>query len=316
MQVVSSCASPPIGRRSDTAASRRPACSYPVAVPPTDLAAVRWIHGAADCRDSTDPPIQVVAYDDDTFVLRQSVCVNFEAPFMYLVFGADAALLHDTGATADPELFPLRRTVDEIIAARGPRHGGPPRLIVSHSHGHGDHRAGDGQFADLRAGSLAAIGAEEVAAFFGIADWPMGQAMLDLGDRPIDVLPTPGHAPDHVMLFDRTRGLLLGGDALYPGWLFVPDWRAYRESTRRVAGFARASADAGRPIRHVLGAHIEMSSRPGELYEYGATFQPDELPLPLTVDDLFALDAALEEAGDTPRQIRLDRFAVEPEAPA
>jgi hypothetical protein len=54
-----------------------------------------------------------------------------------------------------------------------------------------------------------------------------------------------------------------------------------------------------------------MSSRPGELYEFGAAYQPDERPLPLTVADLFALDAALVEAGDVPRQIRFDRFAVE-----
>ena len=58
-----------------------------------------------------------------------------------------------------------------------------------------------------------------------------------------------------------------------------------------------------------------MSSRPGELYEYGTTYQPDEAPLPLKVDDLFALEAALEEAGDTPQRIVLDRFAVEPEPP-
>jgi hydroxyacylglutathione hydrolase len=71
----------------------------------------------------------------------------------------------------------------------------------------------------------------------------------------------------------------------------------------------------GEPIRHVLGAHIEMTRRPGELYEYGATYQPNERPLPLTTDDLFALDAALEEAGPTPKRIILDAFAVEPEAP-
>jgi glyoxylase-like metal-dependent hydrolase (beta-lactamase superfamily II) len=280
-----------------------------------DLSAVQWIHGAADCNGSTDPPIQVVAYDEDTFVLRQSKCLNFEAPFMYVLFGTDVALLHDTGATADPGLFPIRRTVEEIIAARGPRHGAKPRLIVSHSHGHGDHRAGDGQFADLPAGSLAAIGADEVAAFFGIADWPTGQATLDLGDRPIDVLPTPGHLADHVILLDRTRGLLLSGDALLPGYLVVRDWRAYRQSTRRIADVARAAADAGRPIRHILGAHIEMSSRPGELYAWRTTYQPDEAPLPLAVDDLFGLDAALDEAGDEPRPILLDRFAVEPAPP-
>lgn len=283
---------------------------------PTDLATVRWIHGAADCATSTDPPIQVVAYDDDTFILRQSKCVNYEAPFLYLLFGADTVLLHDTGATADPRLFPIRRTVDEIVAARGPGHRGLPRLIVSHSHGHGDHRAGDPQFVDLPAGSLATIGADGAAAFFDIADWPTGRGLLDLGDRPIDVIPTPGHAPDHVMLFDRTRGLLLSGDAIYPGWLFARDWSLYRESTRRVAAFARATAAEGHPIRHLLGAHVEMSTRAGELYEYGATYQPDERSLPLTVDDLFTLDAALENAGPTPRRIVLDAFAVEPAAPA
>ena len=118
---------------------------------------------------------------------------------------------------------------------------------------------------------MAAIGAEGAAAFFGIADWPAGQATLDLGDRPIDVLPTPGHAPDHVMLLDRSRGLLLSGDALYPGWLFARDWPVFRDSTRRMAGFARAEAEAGRPIRQILGAHIEASSKPGKLYEYGTT---------------------------------------------
>jgi glyoxylase-like metal-dependent hydrolase (beta-lactamase superfamily II) len=288
---------------------------YPLAVSPADLSAVRWIHGAADCAASTDPPIQVVALDEDTYVLRQSKCVNYEAPFLYLLFGADTALLHDTGATADPDLFPLRRTVDGVIAARGPRHGALPRLLVSHSHGHGDHRAADGQFADLPAGSVAATGAEGAAAFFGIADWPDGQATLDLGDRPIVVLPTPGHAPDHVTLLDRSRGLLLSGDALYPGWLFARDWPTFRESTRRIAAVARAEAVAGRPIRQILGAHIEMSSRPGQLYEYGTTYQPDEAPLPLTVDDLFALEAALDAAGDTSQRIVLDTFAVEPEPP-
>jgi glyoxylase-like metal-dependent hydrolase (beta-lactamase superfamily II) len=284
-------------------------------MPPTDLAAVRWINGAPDCERSTDPPIQVVAYDEDTFVLRQSKCADFEAPFMYLLVGDDVALLHDTGGTADPGSFPLRRTVDEILAERARANGRTPRIVVTHSHGHGDHRAGDGQFSDLPAGELVVVGAEAVGRFFGIPDWPTGQAMLDLGDRRIDVLPTPGHADDDVMLFDRQRGLLLSGDALYPGWLFVRDWPAFRASTRRVANFARRSADEGRPVRHALGAHIEMSSRPGELYEYGTTYQPEETPLPLTVDDLFELDAALERAGDTSQAILFDRFAVKPGPP-
>ena len=272
---------------------------------PTDLAAVRWIHGAPDCDRSTDPPLQVVAADDDTFVIRQSKCVNFEAPFLYLLLGREVAVLHDTGATADSDLFPIRRTVEDLSAGRS------LRIVVTHSHGHGDHWAGDAQFTDLPPGSVAPIGEEGVAEFFGIEDWPTGNATLDLGDRPIDILPTPGHLGDHVVLFDRTRGLLLSGDTLLPGTLTVRDWPAYRESTKRLARFARGTATRGHPVGAILGAHIEMSTT-GELYALGTTYQPDEAPLPLTVDDLFALETMLDEAGESPRSIPGSRFVVEP----
>ncbi len=113
------------------------------------------------------------------------------------------------------------------------------------------------------------------------------------------------------MLFDRTRGLLLSGDTMLPGTLTVRDWGAFRESARRLARFARETADRGHPIRDILGGHIEMDTN-GELYELGTIYQPDEAPLPLTVDDLFALETMLEEAGETPRAISGDRFVVQP----
>ena len=34
--------------------------------------------------------------------------------------------------------------------------------------------------------------------------------------------------------------------------------------------------------------------------------------LPLAPDDLFSLEAALEDAGETPRRIASDRYVVEP----
>jgi len=98
---------------------------------------------------------------------------------------------------------------------------------------------------------------------------------------------------------------------MLPGRLTVRDWSAFRESVRRLARFARETAARGHPIRQILGSHIEMSTL-GELYEQGAIYQPDEAPLPLSVDDLFTLDIALEDAGETPRGISLDRFVVEP----
>ena len=99
---------------------------------------VRWIHGAPARRRSSDPPVQVHHYDEHTVILRQSKSVSYEAPFLYLLFGNDRALLLDTGATADPAKFPLRSTVDQLIASWLDRH---PRQSLSSTL-----RAGGGDF--------------------------------------------------------------------------------------------------------------------------------------------------------------------------
>jgi hypothetical protein len=98
---------------------------------------------------------------------------------------------------------------------------------------------------------------------------------------------------------------------MLPGRLTVRDWVAFRESVLRLARFARVTAARGYPIRQILGGHIELDTA-GDLYELGTIHQPDEAPLPLGVDDLFTLEAAMEDAGDTPRRISFDRFVVEP----
>jgi len=41
----------------------------------------RWISGGPDC--GTEPALQVHAYNRDLFILRQSLCTSFEAPFIY-----------------------------------------------------------------------------------------------------------------------------------------------------------------------------------------------------------------------------------------
>jgi hydroxyacylglutathione hydrolase len=125
------------------------------------------------------------------------------------------------------------------------------------------------------------------------------------------VIPTPGHLADHVALFDRSTGFLLSGDTLLPGTLAVRDWEAYRRSTKRLVRFADQTEARGRPIRWILGAHIEMSST-GERYPWGTTYQPDEAPLPLRLEDLLAVDALLEGAGTSPAPFVGERFLVEP----
>ncbi len=76
-----------------------------------------------------------------------------------------------------------------------------------------------------------------------------------------------------------------------------------------MAEFVRGAA-ATAPVRAILGAHVEMSTWPGELYEIGSTYQPDELPLPLPVEELIRLNDALAAAGAEPRQISGDKVIV------
>src|SRR5262245_11722799 len=48
------------------------------------------------------PDWEVHEYNPNFFILRESGCINYEKPFLYLLFGRDKALLEDTGeGTAD-----------------------------------------------------------------------------------------------------------------------------------------------------------------------------------------------------------------------
>jgi len=55
-----------------------------------------WRSGGPSC--VTVPDWQVHEYNEDFYILRESGCIHFEKPFLYLIFGAQHALLEDTGA--------------------------------------------------------------------------------------------------------------------------------------------------------------------------------------------------------------------------
>jgi hydroxyacylglutathione hydrolase len=258
---------------------------------------VAWIHGARSAKRSSDPKIQVHRYDEHTVILRQSKSVHYEAPFLFLLFGNDRVLLLDTGATAQPEKFPVRQTVDGLISdwlARHPREG--YQLVVAHTHGHGDHVAGDAQFADRPATTIVARDQEAVREFFGFtADWPDEIVEFGLGGRVLEVIASPGHHRAAVTVHDPWTGILFTGDTVLPARLYAFDFTAFTSTLDRLVGFA-----ATRTVTHVLGCHVEMSSRPGRDYPLGATYQPDERAPQMTVAQLTAVrDAARQVAHRT-----------------
>jgi hydroxyacylglutathione hydrolase len=269
---------------------------------------VRWIHGCEDPAKCTDHPIQAHRYEPATVILRQSKAVHFEAPFLYLLFGTKRALLLDTGATASEKKLPLRETVQRLVADRVKETGAKGLdLVVAHSHAHGDHVAGDRQFKDQPSTTVVGTSPKAVAAFFKIEGWPDEIVRYDLGDRVLDVIPIPGHEASSIAIYDERTGLLLTGDTLYPGRLYVDDWPAFRASVSRLAAFA-----ATRPVSHVLGAHVEMTRNPRVDYPMGTRFQPDEHVLQLTPKHLEELRAAVEKMGDTPARETHDDFIIWP----
>jgi hydroxyacylglutathione hydrolase len=239
---------------------------------------VHWNEGSEDCVKNPQPPIQVHRYNAQTFILRESLCATYEAPFIYLLIGKNKALLIDTGAVADAKTMPLAQTVISLLANEGSR----LPLMVVHTHGHLDHRSGDDQFRTLPDVEVLSTDLESVKSRLGIANWPNGIGQIDLGDRVIDVIPTPGHYASHVAYYDRQTGLFLSGDFLLPGRLLIEDTDADLSSARRVAEFVDQ-----RPVTYVLGAHIELDES-GKTF-LGTRYHPNERSLQLTKQDLQAL---------------------------
>lgn len=271
---------------------------------PLDL---RWNHGVprwgrrgrggrGGPRSAAEPPIQVQSYGERTVILRQSKSTSFEAPFIYLLFGEDRAFLLDTGATADPAVFPLRETVDALVAdwlRRHPREG--YELVVAHTHGHGDHVAADAQFAGRPDTVVVGKEPEAVREFFGFDDarWPDQEVEFDLGGRVLRAIGAPGHHAAGVVFFDPETGFLLTGDTVYPGRIYVADYPELVATLNRLVAFC-----ATHEVTWVMGCHVEMTDRPYRDYPAGATYQPRERALPMTAAQLTALrDAAVRVGG-------------------
>jgi hydroxyacylglutathione hydrolase len=126
-----------------------------------------------------------------------------------------------------------------------------------------------------------------VRSFYKFSNWPNGVSEISLGDRILDVIPTPGHNETEVSFYDRNTGLFFSGDFLMPGRLLIDNASADLASAERVAAFAE-----DRPVTFVLGGHVEMNSK-GELFPWESHYHPNEHVLQMTKDDLLALPAAL-----------------------
>jgi len=270
----------------------------------------KWIHGSALCEATTDPPFQVYGYDEDTFVLRENKCIDYEGPFLYLMFGREKVFLQDTGAAPRNQdiAFPVAETVQRVIDDWARKHArAAPPLIVTHSHAHRDHTGGDKQFQGMPNTIVVGTTPDDVQKFFGLQDWPNQPGTLDLGGRLLDILPIPGHEPSSIAVYDRRTRILLTGDTVYPGRLYIRDWTGYRASIAGLAAFVRSH-----DVSLVLGTHIEMTSKPGVDYPIGTVYQPDEHELALAPRHIAELNASLQKMTNGAVREVHDDFIIDP----
>lgn len=203
----------------------------------------------------------------------------------YLIEGRKRALLFDTGMG----IGDLRSLVGKLSKLP---------VIVLNSHTHDDHVGNNWQFDEVygmdndytrhnargsKEDAQAEIAPGEVcgalpAGFdpatyatrpWQITKWVHDGDRIDLGERSMDVIATPGHTPDSICLFDRANGLLFTGDTYYPGtvWIYRPetDLTAYGNSVRRIAAL-------GPQVKLVLGAHNIPIAQPVVLNELASAF--------------------------------------------
>lgn len=184
---------------------------------------------------------------------------QFEEVISYLITGEDRALLFDTGLGIGD--------IHSLVSALTDR-----PVTVLNSHSHYDHIGGNHHFehilatdTDYTAGRARGLSHEAVAEFVGegwiwkptpagfdpaayrtpafeISGTVKDGEIIDLGRRRLEILLTPGHAPDSLCLLEREKRMLFTGDTFYPAPLYAhlegSDFRQYLASAERLAALA------------------------------------------------------------------------------
>ncbi len=209
---------------------------------------------AFDRLEQAQPWFEVYIVADGVFAIYEPG--QFEEVISYLIVGDERAVLFDTGLG----IGDIRQVTRELTDLE---------IVVINSHSHYDHIGGnyafdqilspDTEYTRHRSGGLE----HEVVAEFVGPGWiwkptPEGftsdtyrthafyitrfledREVIDLGGRQLEVIYTPGHAPDALCLLDRAAGLLFTGDTFYPASLYThlegSDFDQYLATSRLLA---------------------------------------------------------------------------------
>jgi glyoxylase-like metal-dependent hydrolase (beta-lactamase superfamily II) len=204
--------------------------------------------------DSADPWFEVYEIREGVFAIYEPQ--QFEEVISYLIVGTRQALLFDTGMG----IGKISRVVARLTSLP---------VTVLNSHTHFDHTGGNAEFSRILDRDTAftrknaegqsniysrdALAPERICGKlpadvqstsysvrpFRISEWVKDGERIDLGERELEVIFTPGHTPDSLCLLDRKNSLLFTGDTFYRGpiYVFTPetDLATYAKSVERIA---------------------------------------------------------------------------------
>lgn len=120
---------------------------------------------------------------------------SFGPPNYYFIEGNDGAAVVDSGTGSDEEFVLFKKTWQSK--------GKPKVAAVIITHEHFDHDGGSFDFSDL-------VGAPIIG---GLGE-KVDKRAIELGERQIVVLPTPGHTTDSLCVLDKNTNSLFTGDTI------------------------------------------------------------------------------------------------------
>ena len=220
--------------------------------------------------------------DADTFAISEYK--HWEEVHSYLLCGSQYSVLIDTGLGVEN----IRKIVDKITPL-------PIKVLTTHAHWDhiGSHKSFDYiAIHELEKGWLDTQFPLPLQAVkrnltlkpcdfpknFRLGDYNVFKGtvseilhdgdLIDLGNRQIEVLHTPGHSPGHCCFYEADRGYLYSGDLVYCGCLdaFYPttDPELFKRSIQKIQQlFVKRIL----PAHHKLDVPIDIISRIGEAFE-------------------------------------------------
>lgn len=204
--------------------------------------------------------------DEFTYVISEYE--HYEQVHSYLLLGSEKALLIDTGLGVS-DISEIVRTITQL------------EVEVVTTHIHWDHIGGHKYFDNINVFvdeknwlSDFPLKLEQVKSNLTAHDTKLPKGFdldsyklhpmnptntledndfLDIGDRKLIVVHTPGHSPGHICLFEEETGYLFTGDLIYKGKLdmFYPttDPILFRNSIDRIKKLN---------VKKILPAHFEL----------------------------------------------------------